>query len=95
MNRFQTVAVTLAAAALGWWAHSTQTVHADSPDLRFEFHGLSRETALSIYSPNDQTIYVYQGATTGFSTLQCSYKFHVPKPGAPIERTNCPIGTIR
>ena len=95
MTKFQTALLTLIAAALGWWAHSAQTVHADSSDLRFEFHGLSPETSLSVYNPSDQTIYVYQGATTGFSTLQCSYKFHIPKPGAPIERTNCPIGTFR
>jgi hypothetical protein len=95
MTRFQTAVVAVAAAAFGWWAHSSHPVEAQSGELRYEFHGLGPETALSLYNPADQTIYVYQGAVTGYSTLQCSYKFHVPKPGGPIERTNCPIGSLR
>lgn len=97
MTNLQALALTTLAATLGWWAHSARPVQAQSQtnDLRFEFSGLSPQSALSVYNPADQTIYVYQGATTGFSTLQCSYKFHVPRPGSPIERVNCPVGTIR
>ena len=45
--------------------------------------------------PGTANIYVYQNAAAGFSSVQCTYRFHIPRPGAAIERTNCPIGTYR
>lgn len=89
----------LAAAGLGYWAHSTHTVQAQArsepTDLRYQFSGFSPDSALSLYNPADQSIYVYQNAAAGFSSVQCTYRFHIPRPGAAIEPTNCPIGTYR
>ena len=37
------------------------------------------------------TVYVYQGATTGNSNVQCSYKFQMTRPGEVIHRVSCPV----
>ncbi len=87
----------MVAAGFGYWAHTDRPVQAaaDPSDLRFQFGGFSPDSALTVYSPGDQSLYVYQHAAGGFSTVQCSFRFHVPRPGAPIERSNCPVGSFR
>ena len=50
------------------------------------------EGALTLYSPANHTLYVYP-ANSGSSHINCACSIHVEKPGAPIERTNCPVGS--
>jgi hypothetical protein len=88
--------IALAALSLGWWAHTSPVrVHAAEPtDLRFELSGFGPTTALSVYNPTDHTIYVYQNAIAGNSRVQCTYSFHLGRLGGPIDRQNCPIGSL-
>ena len=80
--------------ALGFWLGSALTVKAagygSSGDLQFQLAGVSDHSSLLLYSPGSQTVYVYQGATTGNSELQCSFKFQLDRPGGVIHRVNCP-----
>ena len=86
---------TLGAFTLGWFGHQTNIVHAaESGPFLFQVQGSGPATSLSIYDSSDHTIYVYQGATSGSSNVNCSYSFRIPtKAGGPINRTNCPIGS--
>jgi len=89
------------AATLGWWAHSASTAvhaetapHNDTP-LSFQLGGTGLDGSLSIYNSENHTLYVYP-AKSGGSEIQCAYSLHVEKPGGPIERTSCPVGsTVR
>ncbi len=87
--------IALAALSTGWWAHSTRPVQAAGPaTLSYQFSGAGPATVLSLYNPGDSTIYVYQGITTGYSKVQCSYRLHLGYLGTAIERENCPIYTL-
>ena len=77
------------AFAIGWWAHSARMVRAQGGDLFFQLPNLSNGTALALYYPDQQTIYVYQAAMVGFSTLNCAYQFRLSHPGGPVERQQC------
>ena len=81
--------------ALGFWLGSSRTVKAagyDSGDgVQFQLTGIDRSSSLLVYEPRRRTVYVYQGATTGNSTVGCSYMYHLNKPGGPIQRENCQV----
>ena len=77
------------AFAIGWWAHPAQTVRAQGGDLFFQLPNLNNGTALALYYPDQQTIYVYQGAMVGFSTINCAYQFRLNQPGGAIQRQQC------
>jgi len=88
------------AATLGWWARSANSaVHADSahasdPGLSFQFGGgAGLNGALSLYNPANRTLYVYPSAVNN-DHINCAYSFYIERPGAPIERSNCPMGTL-
>jgi hypothetical protein len=83
------------AFAIGWWAHSAPMVRAQGGDLSFQLPNLSNGTALALYYPDQQTIYVYQSAMAGFSTLNCAYEFRLSKPGGAIERRQCKVPGFR
>lgn len=86
-----------AAAAAGWWAHTPRTtVHAaDGADAPFfQFSNVAGEATLSIYSATDHTIYVYGGVLSGNSRKQCTYSIKLGRAGAPLDRTNCPMGSL-
>ena len=77
------------AFAIGWWAHPARTVRAQGGDLFFQLPNLNNGTALALYYPDQQTIYVYQSAMVGFSTLNCAYQFRLSRPGGVIQRQQC------
>ena len=91
------------ATTLGWWAHGANAgVHAQPAasdsgargadnDLEFQFNGSNIKDSLTIYNSRDHTLYVYPAAS-GSSHINCAYSFRVTKPGAPLERENCPVG---
>jgi hypothetical protein len=59
--------------------------------VQFQLDGINPSSSLLVYQPETRTIYVYQGATTGNSNVQCSYKFQMTRPGEVIRRVPCPI----
>lgn len=77
------------AFAIGWWAHTTRVAQAQSPDLYFQLQGLDQGTALALYYPDQKTIYLYQTAMVGFSTLNCAYAFKLGDPGGAVRREQC------
>lgn len=87
------------ALALGWWFGAAGTVKASgydqrAGDVQFQLTGVNESSSLLIYQPWNKTVYVYQGATTGNSNLQCGFKFELGAPGGAIQRTNCAAHTL-
>ena len=82
--------------ALGCWLGANGTVKASSSagDVQFQLGTVSEHSSLLIYHPESKTVYVYQGATTGNSNLQCSFKYQLGVPGAAIQRVPCPVQTL-
>ena len=86
------------AATFGWWAHTPPpaTVRAaeatETPG--FQFSNAAGEGTLSVYSPQDRTIYVYSGVLTGSSNKNCTYSLRLLRGGGPVERTNCTVGSL-
>ena len=95
--------MTLLAAAFlgaGWWLRglALPAVHAqrtgEDSGLAFQLSGIGPETALTVWNASNRTLYVYQGAVAGSSNVNCSFSFQIERPGAPIQRHNCPIGSL-
>jgi hypothetical protein len=84
--------------ALGFWLGSARTVKAESygsiSDVQFQLAGVNEHSSLLVYQPESKTVFVYQGATTGNSSLQCSYMFKLDRPGSVIRRINCPVSHL-
>lgn len=80
--------------ALGWMLH-IRTVHAATDDVQFQLQEVHPNSTLLVYQPSDKTIYVYQGATIGNSSLQCSYLYHMDAPGGVIRRENCAVPSLK
>lgn len=85
--------------ALGYWLGASGTVKASSgsassADVQFQLGAVSDHSSLLIYQPGTKTVYVYQGATTGNSNLQCSFKYQLGTPGGAIQRVSCPVQTL-
>lgn len=74
---------------IGWWAHTGRTVSAQGAEMRFQFQNLDTSTALTLYYPDQNTIYVYQSALMGNSNLNCAYEFQLGAPGAMVQRKQC------
>ena len=53
-----------------------------------------REQSLTVYNTESHTLYVYPRVTEGNSHISCEYSFRVSVPGAPMERQNCPVGSL-
>lgn len=79
--------------ALGWAMHG-RTVHAADDAVEFQMQEVRPGSSLLVYHPADKTIYVYQGAMTGNSTVQCSFRYHLTDLGGAIRRENCPVGSL-
>jgi hypothetical protein len=62
--------------------------------LAFQVTGAGPEALLTVYNPDNRTLYMYPRIGVGSSTVNCAYSFTVPTPGAPIQRTNCPMGEL-
>jgi hypothetical protein len=85
--------------ALGYWLGAGRAVKASSAsaytgDVQFQLAGVNEHSSLLVYQPGTKTVYVYQGATTGNSYLQCSFKFQLGTPGGAIERVPCPVQSL-
>jgi hypothetical protein len=97
------------AGALGWWARggadarvfaqrsssssASRGATTGGDTLAFQFGGTEMHDSLTVYSPTDHTLYVYPAALSN-SHINCAFSLYVEKPGGPIERTNCPIGSL-
>ena len=78
------------AFTIGWWAgHPAQQVRAQSSNLTFQFESLNPNSALSIYYPDRQTIYIYQPAAVGSSNVNCAFYFQLGAPGETVKRLPC------
>lgn len=88
----------LGVLAVGFWLGSARTVKAASyqpgGDLQFQLAGVNERSSLLVYQPGSSALYVYQGATTGNSQLQCSFMFQLGRPGSMIRRVNCAPGQL-
>ena len=102
MNRESFVrdaALLLFAGAVGWWAHGTGTpVHAAGgvgfSNAEFQLGGgPGLEGALTLYNADSKTLFVYPAAAAGNSHLNCAYSIHFERPGGPLERQNCAMGS--
>ncbi|MGD0097406.1 MAG: hypothetical protein ABSB60_12985 [Terracidiphilus sp.] len=85
--------------ALGYLLGANRTVKASSSsassgDLQFQLGSVSEHSSLLVYQPETKTVYVYQGATTGNSNLQCSFKYQLGAPGGAIQRVPCPVQAL-
>jgi len=85
--------------ALGYWIAAAGTVKASissAPpgDVQFQLGSVSEHSSLLVYQPATKTVYVYQGATTGNSNLQCSFKYQLGAPGGAIQRVACPVQSL-
>jgi hypothetical protein len=81
----------VAALAVAWWAHGDRPVQAASGDLQFQMEAAG--DTLLLYSAGDRSIYVYKGASSGNSNMQCSYKFVVTAPGR-AQRESCDMTSL-
>ncbi|MGA3081310.1 MAG: hypothetical protein ABSD44_08005 [Terracidiphilus sp.] len=82
--------------ALGYCLGAKGTVKASSnsaneSNVAFQLTGVNETSSLLIYQPGTRTIYVYRGATTGNSYVQCSFKFQLSLPGDTIQRVPCDV----
>lgn len=82
--------------ALGFWLGAGRTVNASGGepgigDVEFQLTSVSPSSSLLVYQPGTKTVYVYQGATTGNSALQCSFMFQLERPGDVIRRIPCEV----
>ena len=88
------------AVALGWWwrgagtAVLAQRSGGSSSTLAFQMIGTGPDALLTVYSPDNRTLYMYPRIGAGSSTVNCAYSFKVSSPGAPLERENCPVGEL-
>ncbi len=82
--------------AAGWHAHTNPTVHAaESSAATYELQGTGPDAQLSVYDSVNRTISVYQGVGSGSDLKPCSYQFQLGRPGAPVRRVPCAIGTLQ
>lgn len=94
------------ALAVGWWVRgadksvlaqrsgSSSSARGGVSDatLGFQFQGPEPQQSLSIYNPENHTLYVYPRVGQGNAHISCEYSFRIERPGAPIDRQNCPVG---
>jgi hypothetical protein len=95
------------AVAGGWWGRGAGVaVLAGSSDssssssresggdanLAFQLVGNGPQQSLTMFNPDNHTLYVYPRVTEGNSHISCEYSFTVTRPGAAIDRKNCTVG---
>lgn len=86
----------IAVLALGFWFGAGRTVKASSGesnlgDVQFQLTDVGPSSSLLVYQPRTKTVYVYLGATTGNSAVQCAYMFQLDRPGDVIRRVPCDV----
>jgi hypothetical protein len=94
------------AAGVGWWCRGAGTTvlaqrsgssssargSGNDANLAFQMVGTGPQASLTVYNPDNKTLYVYSHVGAGSSYVNCEVSFTVANPGAPIERKNCPVG---
>ncbi len=93
------LALVCLAVAVGWWWRGAGTaVLASSSsssaeaNLAFQFVGSGPQQSLAVFNPENHTLYVYPRVAEGNSHISCEYSFTINKPGAAMDRQNCPVG---
>jgi hypothetical protein len=99
------VALLCLTVAVGWWlrgggtsvlaqrsAYSSSSSARGGDSLAFQVTGAGPEASLTVYNPDNHTLYIYPRIGSGNSYISCAFSFKVASPGAPIQRENCPIG---
>lgn len=98
------LALVCLAVAAGWWirgagttvlaqrSSSSSSSRGSDAGLEFQLTGAGPQAMLTVYSPGNRTLYVYQRIGEGNTNISCSYSFTVSNPGGAIERANCPVG---
>ena len=92
--------VCLAVAVGWWWRGAGTTVLASSIEFvcrqrrtwRFSSSGAGRSSRSRSINPENHTLYMYPRVAEGNSHISCEYSFTVNKPGAAMDRQNCPVG---
>jgi hypothetical protein len=74
-----------------WYAHCNQPVHAQGDTVFYQFQNVSGASAVTLYYPDRQTIYVYPSVAVGNNIRGCAFSLKLGKPGDPIRRDQCPI----
>jgi len=100
------LALVCLAVAVGWWGRdagkpvlaqrsssssSSRGSDADA-NLAFQFVGSGPQQSLAVFNPDNHTIYVYPRVGEGNSHISCEYSFTINRPGAAMDRQNCPMG---
>jgi hypothetical protein len=89
------------AVAVGWWwrgagtavlAEKSGSSSSADANLAFQFVGSGPQQSLAVFSPENHTLYVYPRVGEGNSHISCEYSFTISKPGAAMDRQNCPVG---
>jgi hypothetical protein len=92
------------AVSAGWWlrgagttvlaqrSSSSSSSRGSDAVLEFQLSAGGPQSSLTVYSSANHTLYVYPRIGVGNSNINCEYSLTVERPGAPIERKNCPIG---
>ena len=92
------------AVAVGWWwrgagttvlaqrSSSSSSARGGDSALAFQMTGAGPDALLTLYNPDNHTLYMYPRIGSGNSYISCAYSFRVANPGAPIQRENCPVG---
>jgi hypothetical protein len=101
------LALVCLAVAVGWWARgasspvlaqksssSSSSSRGGDAGLEFQLTGAGPQAMLTVYNPENRTLYVYQRIGEGGSNISCSYRFTVSNPGGPIQRSNCQVGDL-
>jgi hypothetical protein len=92
------------AVSVGWWlrgagttvlaqrSSSSSSSRGSDAGLEFQLSAGGPQSSLTVYSSANHTLYVYPRVGVGNSNISCEYSLTVERPGAPIERKNCPMG---
>jgi|HubBroStandDraft_6_1064221.scaffolds.fasta_scaffold2230700_2 hypothetical protein len=87
------------AASVGWGLRGAgtsvlaQRSGSSSGELGFQLSGIGGDTSLTVYNPNNRTLYVYPRIAQGNAHINCEFSLTVASPGGPIERQNCGVGS--
>jgi len=86
-----TIALALAAFAVGRWNGSTSVVKADSGDTpQIQVRPVEGQSSLIVYYPNLNKVFVYQNPFVGMPKWDCAYYIKLGTPGGKVERKQCP-----
>jgi hypothetical protein len=102
---FRDCLLVVIALVVGWWLRGPQTTvlagrssssssaYSSDASLGFQLGNGSPQQSLTIYSPENHTLYVYPRIGTGNAHISCEYSLRIERPGGPIDRQNCPMGS--